>query len=118
MRNAFPRSTRTRLASILVTAAALVVVGGCASPNGSGSPTTAPSTSTSANGSGETMAASARQPGQHAECLVCKENADLACVDLTVDKDTPHTDYNGKTYYFCSDECKHAFEKHPEKYAK
>jgi YHS domain-containing protein len=39
-------------------------------------------------------------------------------VDLTVDKDTPHAGYNGKTYYFCSDECKHAFEKHPEKYAK
>jgi YHS domain-containing protein len=116
MPNMFTRS-RGFLASIALAAAALA--GGCASPNGSGSPTTAPSTMPSAAAAGANpVAASARQPGQHAECLVCKENADLACVDLTVDKDTPHADYNGKTYYFCSDECKHDFEKHPEKYAK
>jgi hypothetical protein len=109
------RPPRGFVASVILTAAAFV--GGCASPNGPGSPATAPSSS-SASADGSTVTASARQPGQHAECLVCKENADLACVDLTVDKDTPHAGYNGKTYYFCSDECKHAFEKHPEKYAK
>jgi YHS domain-containing protein len=115
MPHLFSRRSRVFLASLVLTAAASVA--GCASPNGSGSPTTAPSSS-SASASAGPVAASARQSGRHAECLVCKENADLACVDLTVDKDTPHTDYNGKTYYFCSDECKHAFEKHPEKYAK
>ena len=111
MPHVFSRSSCAGVASIVLSAAALI--GGCASPNGSGSPTTTPSPATP-----NLVAASARQQGRHAECLVCKENADLACVDLTVDKDTPHTDYNGKTYYFCSDECKRDFAKHPEKYAK
>jgi len=52
----------------------------------------------------------------HAECLVCKYNADLACVDVSVDSKTPHCACNGKTYYFCSDECRNAFEKNPAKY--
>ncbi len=55
---------------------------------------------------------------QHAECLVCKEEADLACVDVTVDATTPKTTYDGKTYYFCSDHCRDKFTKSPEKYAK
>jgi YHS domain-containing protein len=54
----------------------------------------------------------------HAECLVCKKNVDLACVDVAVDKDTPRETYNGKTYYFCSEECKGEFEKNPAKYAR
>lgn len=52
-----------------------------------------------------------------AECLVCEHNADLACVNVEVTADTPRTEYNGKTYYFCSDDCKAAFEKSPQKYA-
>ena len=54
----------------------------------------------------------------HAECLVCKHNADLACVDVAVKADTPHYDFNGKTYYFCSDTCRDEFAKNPGKYAK
>lgn len=54
---------------------------------------------------------------QHAECLVCKHNADLACVDVVVDSKTPRVDYDGQTYYFCSDECKRDFAKAPAKYA-
>jgi YHS domain-containing protein len=53
----------------------------------------------------------------HAECTVCKANADLACVDVPVDQTTPSYVYNGKTYYFCSDECRSTFAKHPDKYA-
>ena len=53
----------------------------------------------------------------HAECLVCKHNADLACVDLTVTDQTASATYNGRRYYFCSEECKDEFEKHPGKYA-
>jgi hypothetical protein len=112
MPHVFSRFPRACVASIVVTAAA-ALMGGCASPNDAGSPTTSPSAATASP-----VSASARQSGKHAECLVCKENADLACVDLTVDRDTPHADYNGKTYYFCSDECKRDFQKHPEKYAK
>ena len=54
----------------------------------------------------------------HAECLVCKKNVDLACVDVAVDANTPKVEYDGKTYYFCSDECRDKFAKDPAKYAK
>ena len=54
----------------------------------------------------------------HAECLVCKKNADLACVDVDVTGKTPFADYGGKRYYFCSDDCKAEFQKNPEKFAK
>jgi YHS domain-containing protein len=52
----------------------------------------------------------------HAECLVCKANADLACVDIEVEPDTPTYEYNGTTYYFCSTECRDKFAKEPQKY--
>lgn len=51
-----------------------------------------------------------------AECLVCKSEGDLACVDVAVLPDTPSTQYRGTTYYFCSDPCRRDFETHPEKY--
>jgi YHS domain-containing protein len=54
----------------------------------------------------------------HAECLVCKHENDLACVDLDVDATTPTVVKDGKTYYFCSDECKREFEKNPDKFTK
>jgi YHS domain-containing protein len=53
----------------------------------------------------------------HAECLVCKKNADLACIDVAVDDKTPSYAYEGKTYYFCSEECKREFATHPARYA-
>jgi YHS domain-containing protein len=53
----------------------------------------------------------------HAECLVCKYENDLACVDVDVDDKTPKTAFNGKDYFFCSDTCRKAFEKNPQKYA-
>ncbi len=52
----------------------------------------------------------------HAECLVCKYNADLACIDVEVEKETPTYTYNGKTYYFCSSACAKKFQANPEKY--
>ncbi len=52
----------------------------------------------------------------HAECLVCKYDADLACVDVAVEKETPTYTYAGKTYYFCSKACCKKFEKDPAKY--
>ena len=52
----------------------------------------------------------------HAECLVCKANADLACVDVAVDSTTPTYSYNGKSYYFCSQECRNQFAKNPARY--
>jgi YHS domain-containing protein len=57
-------------------------------------------------------------PRPLAECPVCRENADLACLNVRVDGATPHAEYKGKTYYFCSEECRVLFEKNPAKYAK
>jgi YHS domain-containing protein len=83
---------------ILAIGTAMILLAGCASqPSGSPSVVTA-------------------DAAGHAECLVCKKNADLACVDVKVKQDTPLAVYLGKTYYFCSEECKADFQKNPEKY--
>jgi YHS domain-containing protein len=47
---------------------------------------------------------------------VCLHNRDLACVEVRVDEKTPRATYQGKTYYFCNDGCRVAFEKNPAKY--
>ena len=52
----------------------------------------------------------------HAECLVCKYNADLACIDVELEKETPSYTYEGKTYYFCSPTCAKKFQANPAKY--
>jgi YHS domain-containing protein len=49
--------------------------------------------------------------------MVCKANADLACVDVPVAASTPSYLYQGRTYHFCSEECRAAFAKDPGKYA-
>jgi len=54
----------------------------------------------------------------HAECTVCKFNADLACIDVAVDDKTPRCTYDGKTFFFCSDQCCKKFQKTPTKFAK
>jgi YHS domain-containing protein len=85
------------------------LLAGCASSGSSNSPTTTPSPAEA------TPAAAASAP-KNAECLVCKMNADLACIDVDVDKTTPSYTYNGHTYYFCSTECRDKFAKNPQKY--
>lgn len=49
-------------------------------------------------------------------CYVCQYNNDLACVHVKVKETTPRTEYQGTTYYFCSDECRAAFLLKPRKY--
>ena len=51
-----------------------------------------------------------------AECLVCKKNADLACINVDVTASTPSYVYQGKTYYFCSEDCRKDFIKNPPRY--
>lgn len=75
--------------------AAMLVVTGCAAPD-------------------TERSSAATQP--HAECLVCKYDNDLACVDVKVEPGTPTALYGGKPYYFCSDHCRDEFSKSPEKY--
>ena len=99
--------------ALLAAPLAFAYAGGCASSNQSNSPTTTPSPATAG-----AVAAAGSATDCRAECLVCKENADLACVDVKVKGDTPRAEYNGKSYYFCSDDCRREFLKHPEKYAR
>lgn len=56
------------------------------------------------------------QSGPVATCYVCKYNNDLACVNIHVKDATPHTDYQGTNYYFCSQDCRESFLKNPQKY--
>jgi Cu+-exporting ATPase len=94
----------------LAVAILLACGGGCAS-----------TASDDPSGASVAMAAASTQPAvaaRHAECLVCKMNADLACVDVDVARGTPSYVYNGTTYYFCSTECRDKFAKEPQKYVK
>jgi YHS domain-containing protein len=93
---------KTRLGPTLILAALVLV--GCADAKESHPPTTRP------------IAAMTQPPRQHAQCLVCKYNADLACLDVDVDSNTPSYVYDGKTYYFCSQECRDEFAKNPKRY--
>jgi YHS domain-containing protein len=36
--------------------------------------------------------------------------------EFVVKDDSPHAEYNGKTYYFCCPDCPEAFQAHPEKF--
>jgi YHS domain-containing protein len=44
-----------------------------------------------------------------ANCPVCAHQADLACVCVKIGANTPSCEWNGHTWYFCSEECKKAF---------
>jgi YHS domain-containing protein len=92
-----PLKTLTTSVLLLLAAAATLTSLGCAAAT--------PPQSASASGG---------KP--HAECLVCKHENDLACVDIEVDQNTPHATINGRDYYFCSDACKRECQKHPERY--
>jgi YHS domain-containing protein len=92
--------------AVAVILLAVAAVGGCAS---------SPAPTSSAGVSGTAVTAS-QSAAPHAECLVCKYDADLACVDVKVVPETPSTTYDGKTYYFCSKSCCKKFEKDPAKY--
>jgi YHS domain-containing protein len=48
---------------------------------------------------------------------VCLANGDLGCVTVRVDDRTPRSTYGGRTYYFCAEACRAAFEREPGKYA-
>ena len=44
---------------------------------------------------------------------------DLVCrMPIDSDSAAAKSEYQGKTYYFCSEECKKTFEANPEKYVK
>lgn len=49
---------------------------------------------------------------------VCAYLSDMGCVNVEVCENTPKSNYDGTTYYFCSKECKVDFDKNPSKYLK
>jgi YHS domain-containing protein len=51
-------------------------------------------------------------------CWPCVSENDLACIKVDVDEQTPTAVYNGKTYHFCSEQCKKEFLANPAKYEK
>ncbi len=58
----------------------------------------------------------AGHPGLTETCQVCRYNRDLACVCVEVKDTTPRVDYQGTTYYFCSEDCRAAFVKNSNRY--
>ena len=59
---------------------------------------------------------SAQTSGPMETCHVCRYNNDLACVCVKVKESTPKTEYQGTTYYFCSQDCLASFRKDPRRY--
>ena len=50
------------------------------------------------------------------ECEVCRKNGDLACLEVKITERTPRTMYEGKEFYFCSEDCKREFLANPTRY--
>lgn len=58
----------------------------------------------------------APDPRPTAEDIVCLCKGDLGCVCVRVDGETPRSEYQGVTYYFCANTCKTEFDKNPAKW--
>ena len=50
-------------------------------------------------------------------CYVCDYNNDLGCVSFHLKESTPRLTFEGKEYFFCSEDCCKAFQLKPSKYA-
>ncbi len=106
--------TRTALSTTL----ALAVLG-LAACGGGKDATPAPATPATPAGDHAAPAADAKgplvkpgdaKPGDKTTCPISGE-------EFVVDASSPHTEYNGKTYYFCCAGCKKKFESDPAKYS-
>jgi YHS domain-containing protein len=69
----------------------------------------APTPAAAAAPAGPLVAPGEAKVGDHAKCPVSGH-------EFVVTADSPHADYNGKTYYFCCPDCPKAFQDHPEKF--
>lgn len=98
-----------KLAATLV-ASLLVACGGAASspPTAPVAPT-APVTSAAPSTSSDLKAPGEAKVGDRTRCPVSGE-------EFTVTADSPHADYQGKTYYFCCPHCPQKFQADPPKY--
>jgi YHS domain-containing protein len=83
-----------------------VACAGSAPPAAAPSPAAAPAAASSA----PLVAPGEAKVGDRTKCPVSGH-------EFVVKADSPHAEYNGKTYYFCCTDCPKAFEANPEKFA-
>lgn len=50
------------------------------------------------------------------QCLVCRNKRDFSCLEIKKTPDTPHAQFGGRTYWFCSEHCRSDFEASPARY--
>ncbi len=43
-------------------------------------------------------------------------NCPVCGMPVEITSDTPRSDFDGETYYFCSEACKQSFDREPAKY--
>ena len=56
-----------------------------------------------------TACSTAKAPAGYAECPICKANNDLGCLYVKKDVQSHQYKSEGKTEYFCSNECKEQY---------
>lgn len=79
----------------------------------------APSQEPVAESNGAAQAAAAKAPGQSAEAAEPEEAIDPVCdMTVTVAGARYHTEFEGKTYYFCCPACRKLFQNNPGDYLK
>jgi YHS domain-containing protein len=96
-----------RIKSMLLFSSLFVVA--CA---GSAPPPAAPASPAAASTSASSsplVAAGEAKVGDRTKCPVSGH-------EFVVTADSPHAEYNGKTYYFCCPDCPKAFQAEPEKF--
>ena len=72
-------------------------------------PPAAPSPTPAAASSAPLVAPGEAKVGDRTKCIVSGH-------EFVVTADSPHAEYNGKTYYFCCPDCPKAFEANPDKF--
>jgi YHS domain-containing protein len=95
-----------RIKSMLLICSLFIVACGGSTP-----PPVAPSSNAAgaAASSQPLVAAGEAKVGDRTKCPVSGD-------EFVVKEDSPHAEYNGKTYYFCCPDCPKAFQEHPEKF--
>ena len=43
-------------------------------------------------------------------------NCPVCGMPVEITSDTPSSEYDGETYYFCGESCKESFDREPQKY--
>lgn len=77
---------------------------------GCGDPSTEPAPAASTAGSEQPLVApGAARVGDRTICIVSNE-------EFVVEEESPHTEHEGRTYYFCCPPCVARFQADPERY--